>query len=101
MDSKFIQIKQLKADVRNALANKKIANTDQWDANKADHEEAACQLLRIRDVSKLTTLSKSCIQLWVAQGRFPKPLTISATVKVWRLSQVKDWITSIEAEAAA
>lgn len=101
MDSKFIQIKQLKADVRNALANKKIANTDQWDANKADHEEAACQLLRIRDVSKLTTLSKSCIQLWVAQGRFPKPLTISATVKVWRLSQVNDWINAIEAEAAA
>ena len=101
MDSKFIQIELLKADVRTALANKKIANTDQWDANKADHEEAACQLLRIRDVSKLTTLSKSCIQLWVAQGRFPKPLTISATVKVWRLSQVKDWITSIEAEAAA
>jgi len=59
------------------------------------------QLLRISEVSKLTTLSKSCIQLWVAQGRFPKPLTISATVKVWRLSQVKDWITSIEAEAAA
>ena len=101
MDSKFIQIEQLKADVRNALANKKIANTDQWDANKADHEEAACQLLRIRDVSKLTTLSKSCIQLWVAQGRFPKPLTISATVKVWRLSQVNDWINAIEAEAAA
>ena len=101
MDSKFIQIEQLKADVRNALANTKIANTDQWDANKADHEEAACQLLRIRDVSKLTTLSKSCIQLWVAQGRFPKPLTISATVKVWRLSQVNDWINAIEAEAAA
>ena len=101
MDSKFIQIEQLKADVRNALANKKIANTDQWDANKADHEEAACQLLRIRDVSKLTTLSKSCIHLWVAQGRFPKPLTISATVKVWRLSQVNDWINAIEAEAAA
>ena len=101
MDSKFIQIEQLKADVRNALANKKIANTDQWDANKAKHEEEACQLLRIRDVSKLTTLSKSCIHLWVVQGRFPKPLTISATVKVWRLSQVNDWINAIEAEAAA
>ena len=101
MDSKFIQIELLKTDVRTALANKIKSHTDQWDANKANHEEAACQLLRIRDVSKLTTLSKSCIQLWVAQGRFPKPLTISATVKVWRLSQVKDWLTSIEAEAAA
>ena len=98
MDSKFIQIEQLKADVRNALANKKIANTDQWDAKKADHEEAACQLLRIRDVSKLTTLSKSCIQLWVAQGRFPKPLTLSATIKVWRASQVTEWLKKYEGE---
>jgi len=98
MDSKFIQIEQLKADVRNALVNKKIANTDQWDANKAVHEEAACQLLRIRDVSKLTTLSKSCIQLWVAQGRFPKPLTLSATIKVWRASQITEWLKKYEGE---
>ena len=59
------------------------------------------QLLRISDVSKLTTLSKSCIQLWVAQGRFPKPLTISATVKVWRLSQISDWLNAIEVNAVA
>jgi prophage regulatory protein len=59
------------------------------------------QLLRISDVSKLTTLSKSCIQLWVSQGRFPKPITISATVKVWRLSQISDWLKAIEGEATA
>jgi len=99
MDS--ISILSLKADVQSALANKQTTPIEQWGANKAKHGEEACQLLRIRDVSKLTTLSKSCIHLWVAQGRFPKPLTISATVIVWRLSQVKDWITSIEAEAAA
>ena len=99
MDS--ISIVSLKADVQSALANKKTPPIEQWTANKAKHQEEACQLLRIRDVSKLTTLSKSCIQLWVAQGRFPKPLTISATVKVWRLSQVNDWINAIEAEAAA
>jgi predicted DNA-binding transcriptional regulator AlpA len=98
MDSKFIQIELLKADVRTALANKKNSHTDQWDANKANHEEAACQLLRIRDVSKLTTLSKSCIQLWVAQGRFPKPLTLSATIKVWRASQVTEWLKKYEGE---
>jgi len=98
MDS--ISIESLKADVQSALANK-LPPIGQWAANKAKHQEEACQLLRIRDVSKLTTLSKSSIHLWVAQGRFPKPLTISATVKVWRLSQVNDWINAIEAEAAA
>ena len=98
MDSKFIEIELLNADVRTALANKKNSHTDQWDTNKANHEEAACQLLRIRDVSKLTTLSKSCIQLWVVQGRFPKPLTLSATIKVWRASQITEWLKKYEGE---
>ena len=50
------------------------------------------QLLRINDVAKLTTLSKSSINLWVAQSRFPKPITLSKTVKVWRLLDINDWI---------
>ena len=52
------------------------------------------QLLRIQDVAALTTLSKSCINLWVAQDRFPKPSSISPTVKVWRASDVNGWVDS-------
>jgi len=50
------------------------------------------RLLRINEVAKLTTLSKSCINLWVAQGRFPAPIALSATVKVWRLKHLVWWI---------
>ena len=96
MDSNSIA--SLKADVQSALANKQTAPIVQWGANKAKHEDEACQLLRIRDVSKLTTLSKSCIHLWVAQGRFPKPLTLSATIKVWRASQITEWLKKYEGE---
>lgn len=49
------------------------------------------QLLRINEVSKLTTLSKSSINLWVAQDRFPKPINLSKTVKVWRLRDLREW----------
>lgn len=52
----------------------------------------ASQLLRINDVVALTTLSKSCVNLWVAQGRFPKPIALSSTLKVWRFSDLSDWI---------
>ena len=52
------------------------------------------QLLRIGDVAKLTTLSKSCIHLWVAQRRFPPPLTLSPTVKVWRMAELRAWTNS-------
>jgi len=58
---------------------------------KAAIDQSDDQFLRISDVSKLTTLSKSSINLWIAQGRFPKPITLSKTVKVWHLKDVRDW----------
>ena len=54
------------------------------------------QFLRINEVSKLTTLSKSSINLWVAQDRFPKPMNLSKTVKVWRLRDVREWAERIQ-----
>lgn len=52
------------------------------------------QLLRIDELAKLTTLSKSCINLWVIQGKIIPPITLSPTVKVWRLGDVLKWIES-------
>jgi len=53
------------------------------------------QLLRIEAASQLTTLSKSCIHLWVAQGKFPKPTCLSKTVKVWRMGQLRAWMNDV------
>jgi prophage regulatory protein len=50
------------------------------------------KLVRIEDVSELSTLGKSTINLWVAQGKFPKPIHLSSTLKVWRLTDVTEWI---------
>jgi prophage regulatory protein len=56
------------------------------------------QLLRISEVSDFTSLAKSTINLWVAQGKFPKPLALSPTIKVWRSQQINDWIDSFTPE---
>lgn len=58
------------------------------------HAFESNQLVRINQVSELTTLSKSCINLWVNQGRMIPPITLSPTVKVWRLSDLRKWIDS-------
>ena len=52
----------------------------------------ADQLLRITEVSHFTSLAKSTINLWVAQGKFPKPIALSPTIKVWKSQQILDWI---------
>lgn len=56
---------------------------------------ASCKLLRLSEVSKLTSLGKSTINLWVAQGRFPRPTMLSKTIKVWRVADVEQWVASI------
>jgi predicted DNA-binding transcriptional regulator AlpA len=62
---------------------------------RAPPNESDDRLLRIEEVGQLTTLSKSAIRLWVAQGRFPEPAALSPTIKVWRLSQIQSWIDSL------
>jgi len=52
------------------------------------------QLIRIDEVSAITTLAKSSINLWVTQSKFPQPLILSPTVKVWKLQDVSNWIES-------
>jgi len=50
------------------------------------------QLLRIDDVSKLTTLAKSTINLWESTQRFPKSISLSPTIKVWTLESIVRWL---------
>jgi len=50
------------------------------------------QLVRIEQVSKVTTLANSSINLWVAQGKFPKPIMLSPLVKVWLIADINNWI---------
>jgi predicted DNA-binding transcriptional regulator AlpA len=50
------------------------------------------KLLRLKDVSKFTSLGQSTINLWVAQEKFPKPTVLSMTIKVWRFKDVVAWI---------
>ena len=57
------------------------------------------QLMRLANVSELTTLGKSTLLLWVAQGKFPKPIMLSKTTKVWRYQDVVNWIAD-SAQAA-
>lgn len=53
------------------------------------------KLIRIEEVSAITTLAKSTIWLKVAQRRFPAPLKISSNVSVWKLEDIQVWIDSL------
>ncbi len=48
----------------------------------------------ITNVSKITSLGKSTIRLWEAEGRFPKSIKLSLTKRVWLESEINDWMLS-------
>ena len=50
------------------------------------------QRLIITEVRRLIFGVKSTTNLLVAQGKFPNPLTLSPTIKVWRNQSLIDWI---------
>jgi len=58
------------------------------------------KLLRLSDVSELTSLGKSTINLWVAKGRFPAPTALSKTIKVWHYRDVEQWLENLAANQA-
>jgi prophage regulatory protein len=50
------------------------------------------QFLRIGDVSRLTTLSKSYIYALQAEGRFPRSFQIAPKVSVWTEASINEWM---------
>lgn len=48
-------------------------------------------LLSVRDVQRLTTLSRATVYRYVAAGQFPKPVQLGPSRVAWRLSEVQKW----------
>jgi len=56
------------------------------------------KLIRIGEVSSITTLAKSTIWAKVANGGFPKPIKLGTNVSVWRESDIAAWIDTLAAQ---
>jgi prophage regulatory protein len=50
------------------------------------------KILRLSSVLEITGLSRSSICLGVAQGTFPKQVSLGARAVGWRKSDVQTWI---------
>jgi prophage regulatory protein len=50
------------------------------------------QLLKLRDVTRLTTLHHATIYRMIKRDEFPKQIRISRKRVVWRASDVEAWL---------
>ena len=49
------------------------------------------RFVRLREVMARTGLSRSTIHVWVAEGRFPKPVALGARSVGWIESELEEW----------
>lgn len=57
-----------------------------------DNEEYVMRLIKLKDVMSNTGLGRSTIYKYIAEGMFPKPVSLGARAVAWVESEVEDWI---------
>ena len=54
------------------------------------------RLIRMRELSKMLSMSRANIYLLMSQGKFPKNFKLAEQLAVWRLSVIEQWINEKE-----
>lgn len=57
-------------------------------------EELVMRILRMKTVIEITGLARSTVYKYVAEGIFPKPLSLGGRSVGWLESEVHSWIQS-------
>lgn len=63
--------------------------------SKKHHGPARLSILRRHDVQARTGLARSTIYLRVAQGTFPKPVSLGGRAVGWVESEIDDWLRQL------
>ena len=58
------------------------------------NQEITTKLLRLRDVIKITSLSKTTIYDYMAEEKFPKNIHLGPKISVWIEREIQEWINS-------
>lgn len=50
------------------------------------------RLIKLKDVMHITGLARSTVYKYIADGNFPKPVSLGERNVAWLQSEVEDWI---------
>jgi len=55
----------------------------------------AARLIRLKEVTEVTGLSKSGVYKYISEGRFPANVPLGGRAVAWVESEVQDWIAEV------
>ena len=57
-------------------------------------QDFSYKLLRLRDVIKMTSLTRTTIYNYMSEGKFPKNIHLGPKISVWIEKEIQEWINS-------
>ena len=57
-------------------------------------QDFSYKLLRLRDVIKMTSLTRTTIYNYMEEGKFPKNIHLGPKISVWIEREIQEWINS-------
>ena len=57
-------------------------------------QDFSYKLLRLRDVIKMTSLTRTTIYNYMSEGKFPKNIHLGPKISVWIEREIQEWINS-------
>ena len=57
-------------------------------------QDFSYKLLRLRDVIKMTSLTRTTIYNYMTEGKFPKNIHLGPKISVWIEREIQEWINS-------
>ena len=58
------------------------------------NQDISHKLLRLRDVIKMTSLTRTTIYNYMSEGKFPKNILLGPKISVWIEREIQEWINS-------
>ncbi len=85
-------IQWLKSEIPESFKPKIEANPAIETRSNDDFPDRPTDLIRIKEVMKMTGLSRSTIYKYVNDSIFPEPVNLGARSVAWRRGHIHDWI---------
>ena len=57
-------------------------------------QDFSYKLLRLRDVIKMTSLTRTTIYNYMSEGKLPKNIHLGPKISVWIEREIQEWINS-------
>ena len=57
-------------------------------------QDFSYKLLRLREVIKMTSLTRTTIYNYMSEGKFPKNIHLGPKISVWIEREIQEWINS-------